>query len=291
MNFFTRIKRVTPLLLIVSLLGIAIVAQIKYDSIKHPRILFTTETRYILPSSIVTNFSFGFRNILADLYWIKAIQDFSIWDGKDPFYLSEYKNIAALDPKFTYPYLLGILTFTTKSVREKNNATSTLETIEPVIESGIKSLPDNWELPFYLGTGFQLTDNTEKALKYLKLASSYENAPERIRNVYKVYLKNTLTGKTAAGKDISRDLVKAIYETTESETTKKMIAESVRIGDLTEILEGVALEHKKKYGYYPSSIFELAAHKMLMKEDLLNKQFKIVINQNTGKVTVTIRKK
>ncbi len=291
MNFLARIKNVTPPLLLVSLLGVAIVAQIKYDSIKHPRVLFTTETRYILPSSIVTNFSFGFRNILADLYWIKVIQDFSIWDGKDPFYLLEYKNIAALDPKFSYPYLLGILTFTTKSVQEINADTSILETIEPIIEDGIKNLPDNWEIPFYLGTGFQLTHNTEKALKYLKLASSYENAPERIHNAYKSYLKNTLTGKTAAGKDTSRDLIQAIYETTENGTTKKMIEESVRLSDLTDILEGIVKEHKKKYGYYPSSIFELAAHKMLKNEVLLNKQFRIIINQNTGKVTTTLRKK
>jgi hypothetical protein len=269
-------------LFIVALLTSAVVLQKKYDDIEHPRIIFTTETRYILPSKIVSNFSFGFKNIIADLYWVKAIQDFSVWDGHDPFYLQEYKNIATLDPKFSYPYLLGILTFTSKSASEKVLNADILETIEPVIEIGIKNLPDNWEIPFYMGTGFQLTKNPEKAFKYLKLAAENKKAPELISRTYKTYLKNTLMGRTASG-----DLVKAIYDTTESETTKKILESNVMINELTEVLKGIVSSYKTKYGYYPNSIDDLIARNMIRRGPELKSTFTVIINRNNGDVQVT----
>ena len=60
MNFFTKYKNNIPVVFsLVLLLGIAVTIQTKYDAIMHPQIVFSTETRYILPSSIVKNFSFG----------------------------------------------------------------------------------------------------------------------------------------------------------------------------------------------------------------------------------------
>jgi hypothetical protein len=250
----------------------------------HPKIIFETETRYILPTVIVKNFSFGLKNILADLYWVKAIQDFSIWDGKDPFYVQEYKNIATLDPKFSYPYLLGILTFTSRSVNDKNASSSLLETIEPVIAIGIQNLPNNWEIPFYLGTGFQLTKRPEKALPYLKLAASHPDAPERVHTVYTSYLKRTLTGDNAA-----KEFIKTIYDTTSSETTKKILKNGVMINDLTEILKSVVLNFKKKYGVYPNTFDDLVAAKMIKPNTGLNNEFNITINRYNGDVKVTLK--
>ena len=272
-----------PFFLLILLVPVVIL-QTKYDKIMHPKIIFTTETRYILPTSIVTNFSFGFRNILADLYWVSAIQDFSIWDGEDPFYVQEYKNIAALDPQFSYPYLLGILTFTSRSASEKTLQPQRLLSIEPVIQKGIESLPDNWEIPFYMGTGFQLTKNPEKALYYLKIAASHPDAPERIHQVYTSYLTRALTGDNAA-----KEFVKAIYDTTESETTKKILRDGIMINDLTEVLKTVVKSYKTKYGVYPSSVNDLIAAKMIQAGPELQKEFKITISRNTGEVKVEVK--
>lgn len=283
MNFFSINKNTILVIAFLSLLiGSSAIIQIKYDEIENPQIIFTTETKYILPTFIVKNFSFGFSNIIADLYWVKAIQDFSIWDGKDSFYLQEYKNIAALDPKFSYPYLLGILTFTSKSVGGAVLDPHILETIEPVSQIGIKNLPENWEIPFYLGTGFQLTKNPEKALYYLKIAADNPDAPERIRNVYKSYLKNAIFGDVAA-----REFIKAIYDTTSSETTKKILEDGIMTNDLKEIIESIANNYKIKYSVYPTSIDDLVYTKMIQIRPELKKEFNITINKNTGEVSIT----
>lgn len=282
MNFFSINKNTILVIAFLSLLlGTSAIIQIKYDEIEHPQNIFTTETRYILPTFIVKNFSFGFNNIIADLYWVKAIQDFSIWDGKDSFYLQEYKNIATLDPKFSYPYLLGILTFTSKSAGEKVMKAHILETIEPVSQIGIENLPNNWEIPFYLGTGFQLTKNPEKALYYLKIAASNPDAPDLIRNVYKSYLKNAIFGDVAA-----REFIKAIYDTTTSSTTKKILEDGLMVNDLKDIIQSIVNNYKTKYGVYPTSIDDLVYTKMIQIRPELKKEFNITINKNTGEVKI-----
>ncbi len=286
MNFFSINKNTIPVLALLSvLLALSAIIQVKYDKIEHPQIIFTTETKYILPTFIVKNFSFGFNNIIADLYWVKAIQDFSIWDGNDSFYLQEYKNIATLDSKFSYPYLLGILTFTSKSAGEKVLNPHILETMEPISQIGIKNLPNNWEIPFYLGTGFQLTKNPEKALYYLKIAADNPDAPDRIRNVYKSYLKNAIFGEVAA-----REFIKAIYDTTTSETTKKILKDGILINDLRDIIQSIVNNYKNKYGSYPSSIDDLVYVKMIQIRPELRSEFNILINQNTGEVKIIPKK-
>lgn len=260
--------------------------QHNYDKIVHPNILFTTETRYIMPASVVKNFSFGFRNVLADFYWVSIIQDFSIWDGKDPFYLREYENLSTLDPKFAYPYLLGILTFTSKGVNNKNfsskEASSNVETIEPIAQIGMKNLPDNWEIPFYMGTAFQLTKTPDKALYYLKIAASKPNIPDSVRSVYNSYLRNLVTGDNA-----SKAFVQTIYETTESKTTKKILKEGIIIKDLTQVIEVIVKNYKTKYGVYPTSIDDLVQNKMIRVGTELKNEFNIKIDKNTGNVEIT----
>jgi hypothetical protein len=228
-------------------------------------------------------FSFGFKNVLADLYWVKAIQDFSVWDGTDPFYAQEYKNIATLDPKFPYPYLLGILTFTSKGKKE------VLEQIEPITTIGMQALPNEWEIPFYLGTGFQLVKAPEKALPYLKIASEKNDSPDLVKKAYKNYFTQTITGTKPNG-EINNDLIKTIYDTTKSETTKKIIEEGVMSSTLTEVLQSLAKKYKNNYGTYPKSVEDLAEKNMIQFTPQLKEKFTIVINQYTGTVTITPKK-
>lgn len=286
MKFLTITKKNSFLLIFCLMLLLAgAFIQIRYDTIEHPHFMFTTETRYVLPSSVVVNTSLGFKNILADLYWVKAIQDFSIWDGKDPFYAQEYKNIVALDPFFSYPYLLGILTFTSRATTDKNATSSTLNQIEPVIEIGMKTLPNNWEIPFYMGTGYQLNKMPEKALYYLKIAASKESSPQRVKDVYTSYLKRTLTGDNAA-----KEFIKTIYETTESETTKKILEDGIAVENLTKVIEIIATSYKNKFGIYPRSIDDLMAAKMIKHGNEIKARFSITISRTTGKVDITAKK-
>lgn len=277
LSFKKQNKNAAQIILYFLLFISIVVLQRKYDGIVHPEIIYGGEIKkYVLPSSFVSNFSFGFKNILADMYWISIIQDLPGWNHKDSFYIQEYKNLVTLDPKFSYPYLFGVLTVSTKL------HPGSTEMIEPIANIGIQSLPYNWEIPYYLGVQFNLIKNYDKALHYIEIAATRPIIPDVVRSVYRAYAKKTLTGDAA-----SRAFIKTIYDTTESKTTKKIIEEGMVISDMTQIVKNVSEKYKIKYGKYPSSFQELINKEMIRVTPGLQEEFRVTINQNTGEVEIT----
>ena len=90
--------------------------------------------------------SFGFRNFLADVVWLEAVQV----AGESSMPDAAYDRLAVLigtvnnfDPKFDVPYLLGGLTLG-DSPRHVPDALK-------ILRRGRAELPSDWRLPFYEG--------------------------------------------------------------------------------------------------------------------------------------------
>ena len=275
----TTQRYITTILLSIFFLSLFIVTvftQRAYDAIVNPEVIYIeAKKKYILPASIVKNFSFGFSNSIADMYWLSSIQDLPEWDHKEKFYIDQYRNLATLDPKFSYPYIFGILTVSSKL--HKNS----VEMIEPVAAMGIQNLPYNWEIPYYLGVQFNVAKNREKALEYFEIAATRPLIPDLVRTVYRAYKKNLLKEN-----DATLAFIKTIYETTESETTKKIIKEGMVLSDMTQIVKNVSEKYKTRYGRYPSSLTELIDAKMIQVTPALTEGFRITINPSTGAVDI-----
>lgn len=277
MKFFSTYKKQILLcLLFVFLFNSVAYLQKKYDTSVQLKDFFDpTVRKYIFPPQILKYFSFGFNNVLADFYWINIIQDYSGWNRADNFYINEYKNLVTLDPHFSYPYLFGILTISSKAKPEN------LIHFEPVTNIGLEALPYNWEIPFYLGTQFHLLKNDPKALYYLKIASSLPLTPHNVQYIYTMYEKKFLSGNTA-----SQALIKTIYDTTTSSTTKKIIKNQIVINSLIQTLQPVIQNYKNKYGMYPSSLNDLIINNMIQVNTEFKTDFIITINKNTGEITI-----
>jgi len=91
-------------------------------------------------------FAFGFRNVLADVVWLQAIQV----AGKIKMTPAEYDRLyellnieANLDPNFEVPYLLGGLILGESSQHGR-------EALR-VFERGKVAHPADWRFPFYIG--------------------------------------------------------------------------------------------------------------------------------------------
>jgi len=91
-------------------------------------------------------FAFGFRNILADIAWLQAVQV----AGNLKITPAEYDRLyvllnveADLDPKFEMPYLLGGLVLG-ESPQHGREALQ-------VFERGKITHPSDWRFPFYMG--------------------------------------------------------------------------------------------------------------------------------------------
>jgi hypothetical protein len=92
------------------------------------------------------DFAFGFRNVLADVVWLQAVQV----AGNRKLTPTEYDRLyvllnveADLDPKFEMPYLLGGLVLG-ESPRHGQEALR-------VFERGKVTHPADWRFPFYIG--------------------------------------------------------------------------------------------------------------------------------------------
>jgi len=91
-------------------------------------------------------FAFGFRNVLADVVWLQAVQV----AGNQKLTPAEYDRLyvllnvgADLDPKFEMPYLLGGLVLG-ESPQHGRKALR-------VFERGKVTHPADWRFPFYMG--------------------------------------------------------------------------------------------------------------------------------------------
>ena len=91
-------------------------------------------------------FAFGFRNVLADIAWLQAVQV----AGTPKLTPAEYDRLYALlnveadiDPKFEMPYLLGglVLGESTPHARKALH----------VLGRGMGQYPSDWRFPFYIG--------------------------------------------------------------------------------------------------------------------------------------------
>jgi hypothetical protein len=92
------------------------------------------------------SYSFGFRNFLADVVWLEAVQvagNLKMTPGDYDRLHGLLNVVANFDPKFEIPYLLGGLVLG----ESPDHAQEALE----VLERGKTNHPSNWQFPFYIG--------------------------------------------------------------------------------------------------------------------------------------------
>ncbi len=114
-------------------------------------------------SSIMKAVSLGHETLVADIYWMRAIQYYANMGelGRIPadlYYLSEF--ITDLDPRFEYAYYSTGLVLTMEHGNHNH--------IKTILEKGKKNIPKSWRIPFQLGVSlYFLMNNYEEAAQNL----------------------------------------------------------------------------------------------------------------------------
>ena len=273
-SFRKRTSILASLILPFCFLFGAYLAQVRYDAVwqEHFELLAPVH-RYILPAPVVKYLSFGFRNILADYYWVTAVQDLNKWDRKDFYFPEEFRIISALDPKFEYPYIFAALTIPTKTNPES------LKWVSLIAEEGMKALPNSWQIPFYVGLEYQTVGKSyEQAVHYLAIAAAKPGSPEITREAYGMFMLHTSTDY-----ERSRALFNTIYQTTDNEETKIIAKFRLTLLDLLEAVDQASLRYKAKYHSFPNSLDQLTKLGFITVPTELVKRFPVMIDEQTGK--------
>lgn len=286
-----RLHTIFPSFVIVLTLICIVYIQINYDSAQGP---FSpgleAKSRTLLPEKLLPHISLGFNTFLADMYWIRAVQDLTTWTGNDPYYLNYFKNISTLDPRFEYPYLFSILTIPQSAKREKD--IQPLHEVAKVAERGIAAIPSSWQIPFYLATQYYIFNKQyEPAESYLSIAASKEGAPDGVYLVYSTFVgknlvrtKNLLNNPDA--NSTINQLVKVIYNNTDNETTKELIAKGYQAEAVRQMLEKGIIAYKERYKKYPDNALQMIEARFIQLPEGFLDHFTVTINKRNGEFSV-----
>jgi tetratricopeptide (TPR) repeat protein len=176
--------------------------------------------------------SLGFRSLLADALWVKAIGYFgghNLTDREYPWLYHILDTVTTLDPLFRHPYLFGGIVL---GVEEGDPAKSI-----QLLRKGMSYYPGDWRLPFYIGVDyfFYLKDPAAAAA-YLKVAATLPAHPE-----YLPRLAASLLTK-AGHKEAAIAFLETIAENTRDERVRQGLyekIEKIRRGEIPESLEGL----------------------------------------------------
>lgn len=136
-----RFMAVLPGLLVGGLaLALVIGSQLKVPD------LVTAEKRLIPPPPQIERFAFGYQEIIADMLWIRALQDFDYCDSEiaknvcrnNSWLYLMLDAITNLSPNFRIPYAAGSLALTV-IITDVDGATK-------IFEKGIKAFPTDWPM-------------------------------------------------------------------------------------------------------------------------------------------------
>lgn len=115
----------------------------------------------------------GFRQLAADLLWVKLVQ--AVGDVSDRSagfkYIYQYTDIVTdVDPRYAAPYLIGNFWLVGwDRVAEANK----------LLEKGRKRFPETYKFPYYLGLNYFLwLHDRAKAIEYFSEAAKLRETPE-----------------------------------------------------------------------------------------------------------------
>lgn len=206
--------------------------------------------------SLHPSFTFGFRNLFADLSWLGAVQV----AGTRKLTRNEYDRLALMiqtviqfDPRFKVPYLLGGLLL--------GDSRPHVPEALKILQQGRANHPDDWRFPFYLGYlhYFPLGDPVEGG-KALESAAKIENSPPYLALLAARMFSEGRKPETAL-RFLNR-MMKEENDPARLEVLRRRIREVVAERDMQR-LESAVDAYRGKTGRIPKALSDLVREGMI----------------------------
>jgi tetratricopeptide (TPR) repeat protein len=223
----------------------------------------------------------GYRNIIADFIWLKAVQNFAGRNQSRAGYLAAYHaaDVATdLNPDFVHAYQAsGIILSVWAHMPNESVA---------ILRKGVQYNPTVWELPFFLGYDYyyELHD-PQSAAKYFQQAAALPKAPPWLGQ-----LAARMTVE-AGDPDSALEFLQRLYQATADERIKEGLVERMREVEAERrilTLEHAVKQYKDRYHMLPKHLNDLASKGLLatIPEDPRGGQF--VIRESDGAIVSTM---
>lgn len=204
--------------------------------------------------------SLGFRAVVADLYWIGAVNYFGDQRNSRVAYgeLSNYLElILALDPDFEYAYLFGGMALPWN----KGKGWVNIDEAISILERGAKRFPNDWRLRFQLAfTYSEYRQRYKDAGNQLAAAAVLAGAPEYLgRLAARMY---AATGDYDGALSIVEQLAGSIDDPRIRDGMLRR-SEEIRTVKKLKKLEELVQRFSRERGRLPASLEELVSSGMV----------------------------
>ena len=201
-------------------------------------------------------FSFGFRNLFADLSWLGAVQV----AGARRLTPNDYdrlvlmiRTVVHFDPKFRVPYLLGGLILGDSGPHVQEALT--------ILDQGRANHPGDWRFPFYTGYlhYFSLGDPVEGG-KALESAAKIEGSPPYLPLLAARMFSEGRKPETALR--FLTEMMRQENDPARLEVLRRRIQEVIAERDM-QMLESAVEAYRQKTGRLPRELPDLVREGMI----------------------------
>lgn len=219
--------------------------------------LIARELIYLPSPGTARLMSFGFEQLAADWYWIRALQYF-VEPAQE---LNQYRNlgdfmevVVGVDPDFHYAYKFAGISIPYDTGRY--HFANTYRAID-FLERGVKRWPDDWQMRLYLGFYLlNFKNDPAGAAEQFAAAGPIPGAPPYLKRFAAKLL--TLNGEVARAKLFTEHMLATTEDPEEQGRLKKRLEEIELEGSLREV-EAAAERFRTGRGRWPIGLGELAA--------------------------------
>lgn len=250
-------KPLIGLIVILVLVLISIPFQNKIDEAQGK--FRSIEDSLYISSSMLDKISIGYQEILADIYWLRALQYFGgkNIDDQNPEVLYHYFDIITdLDPKFINAYRYGGAFL----AEPPPYGLGDLELGTKLFDKGRENNPENFRLPLEEAFLYYLYPKD-----YAKAAELFEEAGSKpkLSGMRKATIEGMAAAAHAQGgdRDTSRKIWEVIYETNPSEGRRNFALRNlieIQTMDIEDNLTLALNEYRKRFNKFPEGVQEIA---------------------------------
>ena len=234
-----------------------------YREVRHPLPPVDSDVLYFRGGAAVSRAALGFDAILADVYWIRAIQHFGGTrhsESGDKSYKLLYPLLdltTTLDPHFNIAYRFGAIFL----AEEYPNGPGRTDQAIALLERGLAADPTRWQYAQDAGfVHYWWRQDYKAAAEWFDRASRIEGAPWWLRSMAATTLAE------GGDRQSSRQLWQQLYETTDDtwvrDNAQLKLAQLQALDDI-DALAGVIRRFTQARGRPPASWNELMAVRWL----------------------------
>ncbi len=225
------------------------------------------ERAYVPPARAARLLSFGHNELAADLYWAKTL----VYYGGSMEKQTDLPDVGPLlalvntfDPHFRRPYWWGAYGV----VYRRGAATAAeFQASIAILERGLETFPEDWELTWLLGLRYYLdmkTDDPVKQREYKELGASYIEKAMRLPGAPSdlPVLAATLRTRLGQRDRALRELREMILTQNDPQVREQLIAKyrglaSADAGEVAEAAAAFTDEWQRSLPYAPPSLYLL----------------------------------